>query len=25
VYQVRFPNKDIRVSVVNLSSVTFSW
>jgi|688.fasta_scaffold00190_8 hypothetical protein len=24
IYQVRFPNKDIRVSVVNLSTVTFS-
>ena len=25
IYQVRFGNKDIRVSVVNLSSVTYSW
>jgi hypothetical protein len=25
VYQVRFPNNDIRVSVLNLSTVTYSW
>ena len=25
IYQVRFGNKDIRVSIVNLSSVTYSW
>jgi hypothetical protein len=24
-YQIRFPNKDINVSVLNLKGVNFSW